>query len=173
MWLPCILLCIFSTVRAGDDLGQLIDEVFGTPNNQENSAKSAQPSSPSDCTCVPYYLCQNNSIITDGVGLIDIRVKDGPCENYLDVCCGEQPLPPLDKITPPPATRTGCGRRNEEGVGFRITGDVDGEAQFGEFPWVVVVLKEEVMNDQRLNVFQCGGALIHPEVNIQTGKILK
>lgn len=26
-----------------------------------------------NCDCVPYYLCLNNSIITDGEGLIDIR----------------------------------------------------------------------------------------------------
>lgn len=89
----------------------------------------------------------------------------GPCDNYLDVCCkppdvvnGEEKL-----ITPPPTTRKGCGQRHPNGVGFRITGATNNEAQFGEFPWMVAILKEETIgNDgQKLNIYQCGGALIH------------
>lgn len=34
----------------------------------------------------------------------------------------------------------------------------------GEFPWMVAVLKEEEHGNQLLNVFQCGGSLIHPLV---------
>lgn len=58
----------------------------------------------------------------------------------------------------------GCGYRNTDGVGFRITGDRDNEAQFGEFPWTVAILREEQGNGQVLNVYQCGGSLIHPSV---------
>ncbi|GBP33101.1 Phenoloxidase-activating factor 2 [Eumeta japonica] len=111
--------------------------------------------------CVQYYLCDsNNTIIADGVGIIDIRrifmkrtpaacttfrVRDGPCESYLETCCLlADKRPPENPITPAPdtnkPTRTGCGWRNPEGVGFRITGDVDGEAKFGEFPWMVAIL---------------------------------
>nr|A0A6J1W8N1.1 RecName: Full=Phenoloxidase-activating factor 2; Short=PFAF2; AltName: Full=Prophenoloxidase-activating factor II [Galleria mellonella] len=81
--------------------------------------------------------------------------------------------PPEDPITPPPPTkeeqRAGCGWRNENGVGFRIIGDKDGEAKFGEFPWMVAILKIEPVNDQdpegqKLNVYVGGGSLIHPQV---------
>lgn len=34
----------------------------------------------------------------------------------------------------------------------------------GEFPWTVAILKEETTSDQVLNVYQCGGSLIHPSV---------
>ena len=147
-------------VNCGDDLSSLIDEVFQPGKANENVNNHGN----SECTCVPYYLCQNNTVITNGVGLIDIRVKDGPCENYLDVCC-EKPLSDVDRITPTPTpAREGCGRHNPEGVGFRITGNEQGEAQFGEFPWMVALLKEEEADGQKLNVYQCGGALIHPEV---------
>lgn len=55
----------------------------------------------------------------------------------------------------------GCGIRNIDGVGFRITGDKDNEAQFGEFPWTVAILKEEkALDGQILNVYVCGGSLI-------------
>lgn len=56
-----------------------------------------------------------------------------------------------------------CGIRNVNGVGFRITGDKDGEAQFGEFPWTVAILKEDKAFDgQILNIFVCGGSIIDP-----------
>jgi len=133
--------------------------------------------------CVPYYLCANNEIITDGTGVIDIRFQeDSPC-SYLEVCCGrggQLPPPPggntcKDKgcsggqivekpITPPPKTQTGCGYRNANGVGFKITGATDHEAEYGEFPWMVAVLREEEIGGQLLNVYQCGGALITPTV---------
>jgi secreted trypsin-like serine protease len=71
-----------------------------------------------------------------------------------------------EPITPRPQQRSGCGRRNAEGVGFRILGANDGEAQYGEFPWMVAILKEESLDDnpEKLNVYQCGGALIHRQV---------
>lgn len=34
----------------------------------------------------------------------------------------------------------------------------------GEFPWTVAILKEEKAADEILNVYQCGGSLIHPSV---------
>jgi len=66
------------------DLDTLISEVFVRPqmgensNNpesmeQEKNQNQGPGPDPLDCQCVPYYLCQNNSIITDGIGLIDIR----------------------------------------------------------------------------------------------------
>ena len=32
----------------------------------------------------------------------------------------------------------------------------------GEFPWMMAVLKEEKAAEKTLNVYQCGGSLIHP-----------
>ena len=47
--------------------------------------------------CVPYYNCENGSIITDGGGIIGIRVDDSDrvildpsnsiCPGLLEVCC--------------------------------------------------------------------------------------
>ncbi|CAB0005829.1 unnamed protein product [Nesidiocoris tenuis] len=118
------------------------------------------------CTCVPYYLCANDSIITDGTGLIDIRFGNGnPCTTSVDVCCGKTlEREPDHPITPKPKGRNGCGKRNTDGVGFRITGNVNNEAQFGEFPWMVAILKEENVNGENLRLYKCGGALIHENV---------
>lgn len=60
----------------GGDLGDLISDVYGTPapapGGDAKDTDSAVPGTGA-CTCVPYYLCANGSVITDGVGLIDIR----------------------------------------------------------------------------------------------------
>jgi len=67
-----------------------------------------------------------------------------------------------DPITPKPnpSKPKGCGSRNPKGVSFQITGAKDNEAEFGEFPWMVALLRVEGNTDK----YQCGGALIHPQV---------
>lgn len=78
---------------------------------------------------MPYYLCENGTIITDGTGLLDIRMtEDNPCGDILSNCCALKSNGP--KI-PPVTINNECGIRNTEGVGFRITGDKDNESQFG------------------------------------------
>ncbi|KAL1116031.1 hypothetical protein AAG570_005526 [Ranatra chinensis] len=115
-----------------------------------------------DCVCVSFYLCPNNSILTDGSGLLDIR-RPEICDSYMDVCCKE---PPTEQpITLPPKGHRGCGTRNPDGIGFRITGNLDNEAQYGEFPWMIAVLRTEELSDGTiLKVYHCGGALIHRNV---------
>lgn len=97
------------------------------------------------------------------------RIDDGECENYMQICCGfddvtDVPITP----TPPPIISHGCGRRNPDGVGFRMTGDKDGEAQFGEFPWMAAILHEETIEgfSEKLSVYKCGGSLVNQKVVI-------
>lgn len=127
------------------------------------------------CTgeCVPYYLCNENQIITDGTGIIDIRVGEdtaveNECPNYLDTCCGKEDVlevpPETATKPPPPNNQYSCGQRNPDGLGFRITGNKDGESEYGEFPWMVAVLREDKVMDSVLNVYECGGSLIAPNV---------
>jgi len=117
--------------------------------------------------CVEYYLCNSdNNLNTDGSGLLDIRAGSGPCSDYMDLCCLSPEVVEVP-ITPPPPTvprLTGCGVLNPQGVQFRITGAKDGESQFGEFPWMVAILKADPKNPAKVNGYQCGGSLIHPNV---------
>ncbi|XP_032686403.1 phenoloxidase-activating factor 2-like isoform X2 [Odontomachus brunneus] len=157
-----------SVPQIGGDLDSLIKDIFSnvtttttTSNGLILGTQNRQTPKPDNCECVPYYQCKEGKILETGVGIIDIRGL-GPCENYLDVCC-KAPDTLEIPVTPRPNERVGCGQRHPEGVGFRITGDKDNEAQFGEFPWMVAILKEESIgaDGQKLNVYQCGGALIH------------
>ncbi|KAF5276066.1 hypothetical protein FQA39_LY00862 [Lamprigera yunnana] len=154
----------------GKKVDELIANIFTKPTDSGNQEINLNPSPATDtgtanCECVAYYLCNNNTIIQDGFGIIDIRIDDGPCD-YLSVCCGKDETV-TEPLTPKPdIDRPGCGRRNPQGVGFRITGANDHEAQFGEFPWMVALLREESIegNPKKLLIYQCGGSLIHPQV---------
>lgn len=108
-----------------------------------------------------------------------------PCKGLFQTCCSEKTDKPQIPII---VKKEGCGHRNVEGVGFRITNGRDNEAQYGmlfslwillarffkkklififhsaEFPWTVAVMKEEQVLQEPLNVYQCGGSLIHPSV---------
>lgn len=37
-----------------------------------------------------------------------------------------------------------CGVRRVKKVSYKITEDGDGEAEFGEFPWMIAILKGEL-----------------------------
>lgn len=88
---------------------------------------------------MPYYLCANGTVITDGEGLLDIRFGEEdnenkelhPCKGLFDTCCTLRSEHPITPPTPTNRRGDGCGYRNQNGVGFRITGDRDNEAQFG------------------------------------------
>lgn len=136
----------------------LIGNSNGVPQPQQGNIYDDLP--PPDCTCVPYYLCANGTVITDGVGIIDIRERVEGCKDALEVCC-KAPLEERPTRTPDPIPRkSGCGFRNDQGVGMRIKGDENNEAQFGEFPWMIGVLEQQ---DKQF-IYKCGGSLIHPQV---------
>ncbi|KFB35194.1 AGAP011792-PA-like protein [Anopheles sinensis] len=56
-----------------------------------------------------------------------------------------------------------CGERNVDGVGFQVY-DTDGNSEYGEFPWMTVILSKEKLAGSEFNLYQCGGSLIHPSV---------
>lgn len=71
-----------SYAQKDGDLDSLIKEVFNKPDDTadtRNPPVNLQPNTggavpgTGDCICVPYYLCSNQTIITNGETLIDIR----------------------------------------------------------------------------------------------------
>lgn len=184
-----LAMLLITQTHAQDDLDSLFESVFNNPDNNNNNNPAAETTDPPapiapiapqpqpqyTCTgqCVPYYLCNENQIITDGTGIIDIRVGEdtnveNECPNYLDTCCEKDDVlevPPETATKPPPPNKQyTCGQRNPDGLGFRITGNKDGESEYGEFPWMVAVLREDKVMDSVLNVYECGGSLIAPNV---------
>ncbi|XP_060870685.1 uncharacterized protein LOC132945080 isoform X2 [Metopolophium dirhodum] len=119
-------------------------------------------SMPSDtCKCVPYYLCVNGTIVTSGKRLIDEWINKDRCPNSVDVCCYDPIKSTKPTEIPDPEHRTICGHWNPLGVKNTITGESHNEAQFGEFPWMMAILKLEANQSK---TYICGGSLIHPRV---------
>ncbi|XP_043238887.1 phenoloxidase-activating factor 2-like [Amphibalanus amphitrite] len=126
--------------------------------------------------CVPYYHCDSDDIITDGVGALDIRfggeltenAKHSPtrthadCTDFLDVCCTRPHVKRSDDLQENPTYLPRCGRRNEGGLGVRIIGFKEGESQPGEYPWQAAILRPGRNTGEYL--FLGGGSLIHPQV---------
>lgn len=66
------------------NLNQTILDIFGSListtappdiNSNSGNAGTGVTGGTASCTCVPYYLCNNGSINTNGMGIIDIRYK--------------------------------------------------------------------------------------------------
>ena len=87
-----VLGVLFSHVVAqGKSKDELIKDVFGTNSEEEQNERPVTTRNPPNlqpgsntgtsggitgtgsCTCVPYYLCNNGSVNTNGEGIIDIR----------------------------------------------------------------------------------------------------
>uniref|UniRef100_T1ISX7 Peptidase S1 domain-containing protein n=1 Tax=Strigamia maritima TaxID=126957 RepID=T1ISX7_STRMM len=139
------------------------------------------------CKCVPYYLCNNNSIVTDGGGLLDFRAitrppidpvtespiddKRGECGLW-SVCCSSPIVGPLTPPKPEPQLHDHkCGIRHVNGVTTRVLNVHlrNDEAQFGEYPWQAAILRKE----GSINVFVCGGSLIGDRVVITAAHCIK
>lgn len=179
-----LLLAVYQT-HAQDGLDDLFNSVFSAteaaifPDPVPTQAPVPTPPPVYTCSgeCVPYYLCVDNQIVTDGTGIIDIRhgednTQENECPSYMDTCCEKDVLiepPPTYKPTPPPTEdHQTCGLRNADGLGFRITGNSAGESEYGEFPWMMAVLREDKIMESTLNVYECGGSLIAPNVVMTT-----
>uniref|UniRef100_A0A182X6T3 Phenoloxidase-activating factor 2 n=1 Tax=Anopheles quadriannulatus TaxID=34691 RepID=A0A182X6T3_ANOQN len=104
---------------------------------------------------------------------VDLRIGQensnvvGNCSHYLDTCCAFE-----DVVEEPAAHSTTqedefvpCGQRNQNGVGFRIGAGKVEEAEFGEFPWSLLVLEmKELFDDELKEVYACVGSLVAPNV---------
>ncbi|KAJ8953991.1 hypothetical protein NQ314_007184 [Rhamnusium bicolor] len=71
------------------------------------------------------------------------------------VCCKRPSRPQI-----PQAINRQCGTRHSQGINGRIKNPVyvDGDSEFGEYPWQVAILKK----DPKESVYVCGGTLIDP-----------
>lgn len=131
-----------------------------------------------DCMCVAFYLCdENNTLITSGAGLIDIRHGGRPprrCDGY-QVCCKK----PKQSTAPTSSNEIVHSQiRNSRGTSdmtsTRIIGNsmtTDGSTSSGEFPWMVAVLKtnSQTYEDQHV----CGGSVIHRSVVLTAAHCLE
>ncbi|CAG0924201.1 unnamed protein product, partial [Notodromas monacha] len=77
-----------------------------------------------------------------------------------------KPVPPTIREPPALSEPIPCGRRNFDGVGVRLAGSAEiQQAQYGEFPWMVALLREDTIGrSQPIDVYVCGAVLISPHL---------
>ncbi|KAI8042525.1 hypothetical protein M5D96_003838 [Drosophila gunungcola] len=137
----CLIICacIFTCGAQDTSLDNLIADIFKT---DETPASSTQ--APITGTSVAPV----------------VNPKDSGSGSAQYESCGDQKECRPDPIFPINENPEGCGYSNPNGVGFKITGATNQESEFGEFPWMLAILRE----DGPLNLYECGGALIAPNV---------
>nr|XP_032291160.1 uncharacterized protein LOC6623871 isoform X2 [Drosophila virilis] len=84
-----------------------------------------------------------------------------------EVCCRR----PLRPQAPPQQQLGRCGVRNAAGITGRIKNPVyvDGDSEFGEYPWHVAILKK----DPKESIYACGGTLIDAQHIISAAHCIK
>ncbi|XP_044259181.1 phenoloxidase-activating factor 2-like [Tribolium madens] len=124
-----------------------------------SQAQTFTGSEEAKCECVPFYLCKNGNINTNGKGLIDIRMKqEESCYSNIEFCCEKTQIIQSRLVKNlEPLKNVGCGYRNVE-----IEKTKSNQSQFGEFPWMVAVFHKG--ENESKHYYKCGGSLIHPRV---------
>lgn len=76
------------------------------------------------------------------------------------------PPPPVPQPNGDGESSNHCGIKNDNGIDFKITGNTDNEAEYGEFPWMIEILRNGVndVSTESQQVALCGGSLIAPNV---------
>ncbi|XP_069177246.1 phenoloxidase-activating factor 2 isoform X2 [Procambarus clarkii] len=120
-----------------------------------------------DCVCARHWHCKDKGAQApddngDLVGIVNVRSAGGnTCVVVEDICCRD-----IDTSLPPPRPRNiytpACGNRNPKGVGGIFKGFTESYAQFGEFPWMVVVMTADQPLGSGQNAYISGGSLVHP-----------
>lgn len=65
----------------------------------------------------------------------------------------------------PEPIRSYCGIRNPDGIDFKLVGNQEQEAEYGEFPWMVAILDNNYTpRSPNKKLLLCGGSLITPRV---------
>ncbi|XP_044736840.1 phenoloxidase-activating factor 2-like [Chrysoperla carnea] len=169
----CVLFIVIFQTSVALPLSErqkLIFEIFDFPQNETTT------------TCLPFYLC--DSPIYGPISTINVRPSNTICPHYLEVPCNitykklkEEVLqPPPEPITQATSSSHSksllkCGKRNVDGINFKIK-ENGYESQFGEFPWMITVIKSVWLIDAvpPNRVTQCDGTLIHPQVVLTTAE---
>ncbi|XP_029713333.1 phenoloxidase-activating factor 2 [Aedes albopictus] len=131
------------------------------------------------CTCVKKDQCKTPDSLdvtvfpknsTQPVGLdpvsFDLRVSTNDGCDLLETCCEEKDI--VVSTQRSEVTFDRCGVRHPNGIGYRLTGEKSGSAQYGEFPWTLMILKYSDLLGLSKEVYLCAASLIAPDLALTT-----
>lgn len=131
-------------------------------------------------TCCPLFDVQHDRI-TKAPPLIELPATVAtPVTSQQSVTPSNRPTPAVTRPTPvtsrptvpavqpTPKPQTGiklgpCGIRNKDGVIYKLQNNDEDQSEFAEFPWTILLLKEDSIAGLPRQIFWCAGSLIHPK----------
>ncbi|XP_064553846.1 inactive CLIP domain-containing serine protease A8-like [Drosophila montana] len=97
--------------------------------------------------------------------IINLNEEEDNKLHYLEICCSDSDIRNVTLPSHSVEKDPRCGLTNPKGVYFTIEGNVRGEANFGEYPWIVGIFTN-------LSKYRVGGSLIAPRVVLSTANLL-
>ncbi|XP_058834399.1 phenoloxidase-activating factor 2-like [Topomyia yanbarensis] len=126
-----------------------------------------------DGECLPIACDKNNVINGNESPEFNLRLQSTECDHILEVCCQPSKITPLTLLAPMRTVGSKeCGIRNVDGVGFHITGNTDGESQYAELPWTLMVLTKLIVLDESKHIHVGSASLISPGVALTAAHII-
>ncbi|CAH2100973.1 unnamed protein product [Euphydryas editha] len=114
--------------------------------------------------CVKKSLCNLKAPPVDRASQFTYReLIEGGC-TYYQICCPESEINLAPSPPPPIQKPVGCGYSNPGANVFREAASGYGYADFGDFPWMVALLKKTVSKAKFHDAYFGGGTLIDPSV---------
>ncbi|XP_013146532.1 PREDICTED: tryptase-like isoform X1 [Papilio polytes] len=116
--------------------------------------------------CVPNYQCNFETNSVDPGATIDLRFlrldfRTQSCPHYLQICCLREEMAGSKTVEKIPQ----CGLSNPGAVELKAKPTLVGEAEYGEFPWMVALLRSTAPDQAwSQDDYIGGGSIIHPKV---------
>ncbi|XP_050359645.1 phenoloxidase-activating factor 2-like [Nymphalis io] len=118
-----------------------------------------------DARCVKKSRCEEEAPPLDPATTFKYReLVEGGC-TYLQTCCPENKIR-TEPRKPKVEKKRGCGYSNPGANILRELSDKYGYADYGDFPWMIVLMKKGIPKEKFDKAYIGGGTLIDPSVVI-------
>ncbi|XP_045456921.1 phenoloxidase-activating factor 2-like [Melitaea cinxia] len=158
MWLQLVYIsCSLLLIRAASAEGAELNNI-----NLSQYRKCVHQSG-EEARCVKKSLCKQLPLLDESIGFTYRELVAGSCP-YLQTCCPESQIN-LTLLSHYLVTKpVGCGYSNPGAHVLRELASNNGYAEFGEFPWMVALLKKNVPGNKFHDTYIGGGTLIDASV---------
>ncbi|XP_047542054.1 phenoloxidase-activating factor 2-like [Vanessa atalanta] len=166
----CVMLCVAQSDKDVEQTEEFLLTAFDKGTDKEGGkSRSLEKFKPcdhedgEDARCVKKSLCDENAPPLDPTTTFTYReMVEGGC-TYLQTCCPESKIR-TEPRKPKAAIKRGCGYSNPGANVLRELATKNGYADYGDFPWMIVLMKKGVPKEKFDEAYIGGGTLIDPSI---------